>query len=234
MTDIKQIYTTGGRRVYLCFISVIDNSIYFKILKTKDLKQRKTVLFTIELWLLLTPGSKMGKDNNHVRHCARCVLWPLWRCDCDVKALLHNHVRTKNNHCAHCARCVLLTICDVLIVTSRLVATWWSTRPARVPSRMKWTHYRAYRARCHLNPGNGSLYPGGHFCPSPVNSRLFTDDYSRLPRIAGSSLNHMIRNCPTTSQETFNDGYNIHYCRIDCWILWPGVICIIHCDALWS
>ena len=33
-------------------------------------------------------------------------------------------------------------------------------------------------------------------------------DYSRLPRIAGSSLNHMIRNCLTTSQETFNDGYN--------------------------
>ena len=93
-----------------------------------------------------------------------------------------------------------------LIVTSRLVATWchrlecppgWSDPLSRVSCAVS------------LDPGNGSLYPGGHFCPSPVNSRLFTDDYSRLPRIAGSSLNHMIRNCPTTSQETFNDGYNV-------------------------
>ena len=32
--------------------------------------------------------------------------------------------------------------------------------------------------------------------------------YTRLPWKAGSSRNHMIHNCPTTSQETFNDGYN--------------------------
>ena len=33
--------------------------------------------------------------------------------------------------------------------------------------------------------------------------------YTRFPWIAGSLHNHMIRNCPTTSQETFNDGYKI-------------------------
>ena len=105
-----------------------------------------------------------------------------------------------------------------LIVTSRLVATWchrlecppgWSDPLSRVSCAVS------------LDPGNGSLYPGGHFCPSPVNSPDYSRmtssqpvkktaskiDYSRLPRIAGSSLNHMIRNCPTTSQETFNDGY---------------------------
>ena len=126
------------------------------------------------------------------------TLW-LWR-----QGLLHNHVRTKTIMCALRA----LKYCWPLwrlIVTSRLVATWchrlecppgWSDPLSRVSCAVS------------LDPGNGSLYPGGHFCPSPVNSRLFTDDYSRLPRIAGSSLNHMIRNCPTTSQETFNDGYN--------------------------
>ena len=52
---------------------------------------------------------------------------------------------------------------------------------------------------------------------------LYTDDvfatrkktaikinYTRLPWIPGSSRNHMICYYPTTSQETFNDGYNNH------------------------
>ena len=130
----------------------------------------------------------MGKDNNHVR-------------------TKHNHVRT--------ARAVYCDHCDVVIVTSRLVATWchrlkcppgWSDPPSRVSCAVS------------LDPGHGSLDPGGHLCPSPVNSptnysRMTSSQpvKTRLPRIAGSSLNHMIRNCPTTSQETFNDGYNLSY-----------------------
>ena len=128
----------------------------------------------------------------------------------------NNHVRTKTIMCALRALCIV-------IVTSRLVATWcprlkcppgWSDPPSRVSCGVS------------LDPGNGSLDPGGHLCPLPVNSptnylRMTSSqpvkkkaskiDYSRLPRIAGSSLNHMIRNCPTTSQETFNDGYNKYY-----------------------
>ena len=42
----------------------------------------------------------------------------------------------------------------------------------------------------------------------PVKKLASKIDYTRLPWIAGLSRNHMIRNCPTTSQETFNDGYN--------------------------
>ena len=78
--------------VYICFISVIDNSIYFKDLN-KGFKTKKDSTFTIELWLLLTRRVKMGKDNNHVRtaravYCDHCdvvivTLW-LWR-----QGLLH-------------------------------------------------------------------------------------------------------------------------------------------------
>ena len=126
------------------------------------------------------------------------TLW-LWR-----QGLLHNHVRTKTIMCALRALCIV-DHCDVWLWRQGLLqpgVTGSSALQDEV------THYRAYRARCHLILAMGHFILGGHFCPSPVNSRLFTDDYSRLPRIAGSSLNHMIRNCPTTSQETFNDGYN--------------------------
>ena len=36
-------------------------------------------------------------------------------------------------------------------------------------------------------------------------------DYTWLPWVAGSSRNHMICNCPTTRQETFNDRYKIKH-----------------------
>ena len=47
----------------------------------------------------------------------------------------------------------------------------------------------------------------------PVQITTIKIDYTQLPWIAGSSRNHMICNCPTTSQETFNDGYNSHYLK---------------------
>ena len=155
------------------------------------------------------PQGQNGQGQQSCAHCARCVLWPLWRCDCDVKACCTIMCALKQS-CAHCARCVLLTHCDVWLWRQGLLqpgVTGSSALQDEV------THYRRVSCAVSLDPGNGSLYPGGHFCPSPVNSRLFTDDYSRLPRIAGSSLNHMIRNCPTTSQETFNDGYN-NFCSL--------------------
>ena len=86
-----------------------------------------------------------------------------WNCntrsymDCTIKmGKDNNHVRT--------ARAVYCDHCDVVIVTSRLVATWchrlkcppgWSDPPSCAVS---------------LDPGNGSLDPGGHLCPLPVNS----------------------------------------------------------------
>ena len=150
----------------------------------------------------------------------------------------NNHVRT--------ARAVYCDHCDVVIVTSRLVATWchrlkcppgWSDPPSRVLCAVS------------LDPGNGSLDPGGHsLCLLPVNSptnylRMTSSqpvkktaskiDYSRLPRIAGSSLNHMIRNCPTTSQETFNDGYNTrHQTHFPQSYLLP--ISSVHCNNVWD
>ena len=54
-------------------------------------------------------------------------------------------------------------------------------------------------------------YPEKLFTDDVIATRKKTAskiDYTRLPWIAGSSRNHMICNCPTTSQETFNDGYN--------------------------
>ena len=45
----------------------------------------------------------------------------------------------------------------------------------------------------------------------PVKNATIKINYTRLPWIAGSSRNHMIRNYPTTSQETFNDGYKNKY-----------------------
>ena len=93
--------------------------------------------------------------------------------------------------------------------------------PAQVPARIKWptiariTHAVtwSWRALEPVTLGIKHDYP----------EKLFTDDVkyvatsktgfqnrvcTRLPLIAGSSHNHMIRNCPTTRQETFNDGYN--------------------------
>ena len=40
------------------------------------------------------------------------------------------------------------------------------------------------------------------------NYLRMTSSQNRLYPASGSSLNHMICTCPTTSQETFNDGYN--------------------------
>ena len=50
-----------------------------------------------------------------------------------------------------------------------------------------------------------------------LKKRLSKINCTRLPWIAGSSRNHMIHNCPTTSQETFNDGYNDEHSLILLW-----------------
>ena len=135
----------------------------------------------------------------------------------------NNHVRTKTIMCALRALCIVTKVTLWLwrqgLLQPGVTGSWkcppgWSDPPSRVSCAVS------------LDPGNGSLDPGGHLCPSPVNSptnysRMTSSQpvkktaskihYSRLPRIAGSSLNHMIRNCPTTSQEIFNDGYNTQH-----------------------
>ena len=77
-----------------------------------------------------------------------------------------------------------------------------------------------YYARCVLRLWrHGFLEPGEKKWPSRKTiygwrhrnrKKRRTNDYTRLLWIAGSSWNHVICICPTTNQETCNDGYNTH------------------------
>ena len=71
---------------------------------------------------------------------------------------------------------------------------------------------RGYSLYVFCQPGNqrlskSTIYGWRH--RNLLKKMTIKIDYTQLPWIAGSSRNHMICNCPTTSHETFNDGYNI-------------------------
>ena len=122
--------------------------------------------------------------------------------------------------------------CEVVIVTSRLLATRChrlkcppgSSDPtivciARAVTwswpRVTWS-WRAFvpvtlGVKKQKTPEKLYIYGWRHRNPWKTASKI---NYSGLPWIAGSLLNHMILNCQTTSQETFNDGYNIWYVLI--------------------
>ena len=70
----------------------------------------------------------------------------------------NNHVRTKTIMCALRALCIV-THCDVVIVTSRLVASVCVTGSSALQDEV--THHRAYRARCHLILAMGHLILAG-------------------------------------------------------------------------
>ena len=107
----------------------------------------------------------------------------------------------------------LRTLCIVTIVMSRFLATRSWPTIAHMARAVTWFWPQvtwSWRALERVTLGRKITIKKNSLrmlSSQPVKT-TFKIDYTRLPWIAGSLCNDMISNCPTTSQETFNAGYN--------------------------